>query len=247
MVHPHPPGILGGHDKRVETQAFPFEHAAGHRHVAELGADVLDHAVVGRRRRRQDGRVFRNLLHHALEPPIVRPEVVPPVRDAVSLVDDEKPHPAHVGNEHLPAELLIGKALGRHKEAVDPVGAQGLEGLFLGCFVGRVDFLRPEAKAPRRLELVAHEGEQRRNDNPDLAARLSEGPAGKKIDGAFAPPGPLDDKEALFLVHHRVDRLPLARPEPDLGSEGPLQVLERLAFCVHQKLSFFGILSRPER
>ncbi len=58
--------------------------------VPELLDDVGHDAVVGRGRRRQDRHASVQRAQDPADPPVVGPEVVAPVRDAVRLVDDEQ-------------------------------------------------------------------------------------------------------------------------------------------------------------
>ena len=77
----------GGADQDVR----PVEAAAEHRAVgeAELGADILDGARVGGRGQRQPRHVGEAFGQHA-EAAVFRPEVVPPLADAMRLVDGEE-------------------------------------------------------------------------------------------------------------------------------------------------------------
>ena len=59
--------------------------------VAELLGHVLDDAVVGGGGRREDGHARVERPEDPADPPVVRPEVVAPVGDAVRLIDDEQP------------------------------------------------------------------------------------------------------------------------------------------------------------
>ena len=90
----------------------------------QLHFDIGNDPRIRRRGRREDGRVGRETVEQVLDPAIVRPEVVPPVADAVGLVHDEQPAPARQVGQLLLAEARIVQALGRDEQHVDLVGRQ---------------------------------------------------------------------------------------------------------------------------
>ena len=80
---------------------------------AELFRDVLHDPVVGGRRAteyRHDARPERG--HEATDPPVVRPEVVAPVGDAVHLVDHDQPGPFAEDRHDGRRELGVGEPFG---------------------------------------------------------------------------------------------------------------------------------------
>src|SRR5262249_588890 len=142
--------------------------------AAELLDDVCDHPVVGGGRGAQDGRRLRELADYAGDAPVVRTEVVPPVADAVRLVDDQQAGGLqHVG-EDVRAELVVVEALGRDEQDVD-----GVVGDLLGdgvpvVAVRRVDGGGPNTDPPGHVDLVPHEGQQRRDEQCRPAAVLAQ-------------------------------------------------------------------------
>jgi hypothetical protein len=86
-----------------------------------LGGDVVDHAVVGRRGGAQDRDAFRQQLEDPDEPPVVGPEVVAPVTDAVGLVDHEEARALRDLRQDVCAEGRVVEPLGRDEEQVDLV------------------------------------------------------------------------------------------------------------------------------
>ena len=78
--------------EHVQAQAVAASGPrTGHQVGAELGGDVVDHPVVGRRGAAQHRHAGGQQVEHADEPAVVGAEVVAPVGDAVGLVDDEQP------------------------------------------------------------------------------------------------------------------------------------------------------------
>src|SRR5439155_21129978 len=76
----------------VERQALPIERAAEKNEiVAELIDDVVDDAIVGSRGGAQHRHAARHEVEDADQPPVVGSEVVPPIADAMGLVDDSRP------------------------------------------------------------------------------------------------------------------------------------------------------------
>ena len=74
-----------------------------------------------------------------------------------------------------------------------------------------------------RLDLVAHEGEQRRDEHRRPGPGVAQQPGGDEVDGALAPPGALHDQRSAAAVDQRLDGLELA------GSEGRVGVVGQAA------------------
>ena len=67
--------------------------------------------------------------------------------------------------------------------------------------------------------LVAHEGEQRGDNECWPGPLFSQQQGGDEVDGGFSPPGALDDEHAAAVCHERFDRLVLP------GMEGGVWVV----------------------
>ena len=108
--------------------------------------------------------------HRLAEPPVVGPEVVTPLRDAVSLVDRDQAEPAG-GRAQRVDEPRAAKPLGRDvDQRVDP-GADPVEDLALLVGAGRRgQGDRRDADRAQRVDLVLHQGDQRRDHQRDVAA-----------------------------------------------------------------------------
>ena len=162
---------------RVEVQRVPRERPADDRHVvAQLARDVLDDPVVRRRRRPEDRHVRPQRRQQPPDPPVVRDEVVAPVADAVRLVHDEHPDgPLDVGQQPR-VEVLVREPLRGDEQDVDPVVEEVLLDPRPVVAVRGVDRDGAQAEPVRGLDLVAHQREQRGDD--ERRAR-GPGPAGR--------------------------------------------------------------------
>ena len=128
---------------------------------AELFDDVVYHPGVGGGGRGEHRGALGQGGEQVADAPVVRAEVVPPVADAVGLVDDEQAAARREVGQLLVAEPRAVEPLRADQEDVDGVGEQ------LGpdpppvLRVGRGDRLSPDARPRRRANLVAHQGQQR--------------------------------------------------------------------------------------
>ena len=207
LRQPRQPLRLGTDVEDVEAEAVPRQGSA-HRHQvgAELGGDVGHHPVVGGGGAAQDGDAGRQEVEHPHQPAVVGTEIVAPVGDAVGLVDDEQPaHPSHLGQD-LGPELGIGQPFGRDEEDVDRPVVDAVLYPFPLVPVGAVDGDRPDTHPLGGRDLVPHQGEERRHEQGRPAAPVPQHPGGDEVDGALAPPRPLDHEHPLPLAdqtpHH---------------------------------------------
>ncbi len=232
----HPLG-LARHVADLEPQRRPVEGAADRDQVpfvagfavlagAELLGDVGDHAVVGRRGRAEDGGGLGQALDEAGDPPVVGAEVVAPVGDAVGLVDDEQAGGPDQLREDVAAEVGIGEALGAEQQQVDLAVIDLLERLLPVLAVGGVDRGGVDAERLGRLELVAHQGDQRRDEDRRPGALLAQHRGGDEVDGALPPPGPLHAEDAAAALDDLFDRLELTVAE--LGAAVAGQAAEQV-------------------
>ena len=205
----------------------------------ELLGDVVGHPLVRRGGGGQDGRARGQLGEQGADASVVGAEVVPPVGDAVRLVDDDEPGAGRQVGQDLVAEDRVVEALGGHQQDVDVPGAHlRLDLVPLGG-VGRVDGDGVDAGAPGGGDLVAHEGQQRGDDDarPGAGARagggdrgavgprtpaLAQQDGGHEVDGGLAPAGALN--------HQR------PAPADDQGLDGaPLVLAQRRVLAPHQR------------
>jgi hypothetical protein len=74
--------------------------------------------------------------------------------------------------------------------------------------------LMASARTPMRcaVDLVAHQGQERRDEQGASRSRVPEQACGQEIDAAFSPAGALDDQQALAM-HEALNRFPLVGME----------------------------------
>jgi hypothetical protein len=98
-----------------QPQRLPVERPAQHQGIAgriQLLRDIGDHPGVRGRGRRQHRRARQQAGQEGAQPPVVGTEVVPPVRHAVRLVDDQQPGAGREYGQDLLAEVGIVEPLG---------------------------------------------------------------------------------------------------------------------------------------
>ena len=210
---------------RVEVQRVARQGPADDGHVvAQLVRHVLDHPVVRRRRRPQHRHVRSERRQEPPDPAVVRHELVAPVADAVRLVHDEHPDRPPDPRQEARVEVLVREPLRGHEQQVDPVLGQVLLDRRPVVAVGGVDRHGPKAEAVRGIDLVAHQREQRADDQRRAVAGVAPDPGRDPVDEALAPPRPLHDERPRPVAHDRLDRLALALAERRARAEHRLEV-----------------------
>ena len=140
----------GGVDEGI-VQLKPVQHVAAGRLVGGRGE-----------------RHHRHLREPLLEPPegrILRPKIVAPLGDAVGLVNSKQPErqlgqPVH--------KLVLQQSLGGDIEQLDLATAHGGEVLdHLLPAQGRVDVNRRHTVGTQAIDLILHQGDQRRDHHPE--------------------------------------------------------------------------------
>ncbi len=218
-----PPGSASGMASSTSERAGQ-RPAQDRRAVAELLGDVGDDPVVGggRGRQHRDARV-----EHPQDPadaPVVRPEVVAPVGDAVRLVDDEQADRALDARQDVAQKRSLARRSGEmSRTSMASAASPSCDGLPL-VDVARVDRRRPEAQAAGHRDLVAHQGEQRADDERRAVAAVAPDAGRDPVHEALAPARALDDERAAAVVDDGLDRLALALAEGRLGAEHALEV-----------------------
>ena len=119
---------------------------------------------------------------------------MPPVRDAVRLVDHQQGDPVlNCGKEFIP-EVIILQLLGRDEQHVDLVALDCvLDPVPFTAVVGAFPF-RADSHPLRRLDLVAHQRQQRRDEERRSVPGLAQQFGGDEVDEALAPAGALHDQ-----------------------------------------------------
>ena len=131
----------------------------------ELRRDVAAHA---RRRGRRVGvqADARKALRSRAELPVLRPEVVSPLADAVRLVDGDELHVALREQRQEPVAALADQPLRRHVEQpVAPLAQAGRHRRLLVRAERAVVERRRHAVADERVDLILHQRDERRDDH----------------------------------------------------------------------------------
>ena len=180
----------------------------------EGGADVLHHRGRGRGGQREDA-LGANFPRDAGEAQVVGPEVVPPLRDAVGLVDREEGDPRLAQQVE---EALVVEPLRRDVEQLEaPVDDPRGDRALLLRADGRVEPPRRDAEARQEVDLVLHQRDERRHDD----RRPLERHGGQLVTERFAR-ARREDRERTVPGEERVDdrAQPLAeRREAEGGAQ----------------------------
>src|SRR5688500_17914662 len=128
---------------------------------------------------------------------IVGPVVMDRVGDAVRLVHHEEPDLVRDRQQRTLEKVFVGEALGRDKEDIYLARVNLVSNLQPGLVIGRIDGDSTDTEALRGPDLVAHQGEQRRDQQraAPLWRLLSHKAGGEEIDHALAPAGALHDEQ----------------------------------------------------
>ena len=228
----------------AQAQRLTVEGAALHEHRgvvralgvhAQLLGDVVGDAGVGGRRRGQHRDPRRQLGQQRAQAAVVGAEVVAPVGDAVGLVDHQQAARRGQARQHLVAEAGVVEPLGAHQQHVDLAGTDLVLDRLPLVDVGRVDGHRADAGALGRGDLVAHQREQRADDDRRAGALLAQQLGGHEVDRRLAPPGALHDQRATVVDRERLDGRPLVLAQHGVtlpvpgADEGPQVSLGGLA------------------
>ena len=96
----------------LQLETLPHERSTHNLNACpELRGHVINHTVIGRRCCRENRNVARQRLQDIDNSPVVGAELVPPIRYAVSLIDDEQPHAGGDMRQDVLPERVVGKSL----------------------------------------------------------------------------------------------------------------------------------------
>ena len=209
-----PRAVLLAH--RRELQVRPGEAVDHHPGLAEpqRADDVLPRPGVRRGRDRNAGDAGKQLGQPA-QRPVVGAEVMSPLRDAVRLVDSDQ----RQRQVAQPVDQVrLGQSLGRDIEQVQLSGPRRAPDL--RPVVQRHAGIQPRRRHPllfQRLDLVGHQGDQRRNDEAQPGAQHG----GDLIADALAAAGGQHGQH-VAAGQHLGDHLGLAPAEVGMAPD-PLQ------------------------
>ena len=215
---------LGGgrNPNHRQVQRLTVQAAAQHQGVrtadTQLRSDVLDDAVVGGRGGGQHRGAGSQFGDQGADAPVIRPEVVAPVRDAVRLVDDDEAGVGGQGRQNGVAKVRVVQPLRAHQQHVDLTGGDPTANVVpLGDIAG-IDGCGPNPGALRGGNLVAHQGQQRRDDDGGAPALFPQQLGGDEVHRRLSPAGALHYQCPAALDHQRLDRGPLVIAQHRLGS-----------------------------
>src|SRR5450756_2260661 len=119
------------------------------------------------------------------------------------------------------AKALVGQPLRRDEQNIDIVVLHGSFDTAPSLRVVRVDRLGTHTHALGCGYLVAHQGEQRRNEQDRSLTRLAQQPGGDEVDEALAPAGLLHHEIPARLFDNGADGLFLSNAELRVRHTGP--------------------------
>jgi hypothetical protein len=153
--------LLDGDHREVEVVAREAGH--GDQRVAHAeGLDDVFTDLVGRGRGERAEAWRREVLVGLAEALVLGAEVVAPVRDAVGFVDREERNRQAAQARH---RAFVAEALGRDVEELQLAGARVVEDAHLLVEAdGRVEHGGRDAAQAELVDLVLHEGDERRHD-----------------------------------------------------------------------------------
>jgi hypothetical protein len=132
----------------------------------------------------------------------------------VRLVDDQQADRRAEARQHLVAEARVVESLGADQEQVERVGVKRRADRVPFLAVGRIDRVRAQTQPRGRGELIAHQRQQRADDQrrADRRAdrRIPQQRRGDEVDRRLAPPGPLHAEHPCAVGDDVADRLQLA-------------------------------------
>ena len=206
---------LGPQPDHAQPQRLAVERAAEHQHVgAQLFGDVVGDPGVGGRGRGQHRDAVGQVAEQGADAPVVGSEVVAPVGDAVRLVDHQQSTGRRQPGQHLVAEAGVVETLGADQQDVDLTGVDRDVDRLPVLDVRRVDRDRADAGPLGGRDLVAHQGQQRRDDHRRPGALRAQQERRHEVDRRLAPAGALDDQCPSPVDGQRLDRGPLVVAEP---------------------------------
>ena len=191
-------------------ESRPSGAADGQDAGAELFLDVVDHARVGRGSGGQDRDRLRQLGDQVRDPPVVGPEVVAPVGNAVGFINHQQAGPPDELRQLVFAEGRVGEPFRRNQQDVHFIGGELFPDGVPLQLVGRVDGHGTHSGAGGGGHLVPHQGEQRRDDQRGPGAAAPEQQGRHEVHRRFSPAGALDHQSPPAAVDQCLNGLKLA-------------------------------------
>ena len=220
--------LMAGEDaKNLAPQVGPAQHAVGevrtiepadeHERLVqpELRDDVPAHPLGGGR----GERVHRDAGELIAQPPelaVLGPEIVPPLADAVRLVDGDEPHAAFAQEAAQAIAALADEPLRRHVEQPARIGSNPRQHLVaLRQRQRAVQVGGRHAIHPKAIDLILHQRDQRRNDERHAAARRGRlwVDDRRRLEAQRLAAAGRQHDDAVAALEDRLHRLALQRTE----------------------------------
>ena len=164
--------------------------------------------------------VRRKVAGDPLDPPVVRPEIVSPIRDAVGFVNDQQADAFGNLRQHLGTEAFVAEPLGRNQQNIRLVALQRFfSDLPVILIVGsNTDCVNPHPLRGR--DLVPHQRKQWGDEKRGTLSGFTQEFGRNEVHNALAPTGFLNNEKATASFYETANSLFLALPERGIGSAG---------------------------
>ena len=131
----------------------------------------------------------------------------------MGLVDHQQPDRRREQRQHLVAKPRVVQALGADQQQVDRASREPVADVVPLLAVGAVDRVRSQTEALGGGDLVAHQRQQRADDQRRAGACVAEQRGRDEVHRRLAPAGPLHAQHAGPVDDHVPDRVELIRAE----------------------------------
>ena len=201
---------LIGNAQVLQPQRIARQRPTLHQHVgAELRLHIVHDAIVGGRRRRHHRHPLRQHSQDPHDATIVGPKIVPPVRDAMSLIDHEQPNTSADARQHVAQKMLVVEPFRRNEEHVASVLSKVGFDRPPVIAIAAVQGVSTNADPFGHLDLIAHQREQRTDEQRRPRVLFAQQLGRQEVDETLAPPGALHDEQSAFALYEALDRFPL--------------------------------------
>ena len=116
-------------------------------------------------------------------------------------------------------KAVVSEALRRDEQEIHLVGAERPFDVVPLLEVGAVDRPRLDTESARHQQLIAHQREQRADEQGRSRSAVAQEPSRKEVDEALAPSCALDDQDSRPVVDGGDDGFDLALPKARLCPE----------------------------
>ena len=158
-------------------------------------------------------------------------------------VDHQQGNPLRHARQHLVTKALVGQPFWRDQQDVHLVAPnRRLDTLPIVLIVG-IDRDRPHPHALRRGDLVAHQRQQRRDEQGRPQPCLPQQLGGDEIDETLAPAGFLHHQKTTAALDDVADSFFLSFAEASVGFTGtePEELQRTLLVVSHARLKYLSL------